>query len=317
MEPAVADAFLSAVRRLQNRINEVDLLSAVATGGINSIMAATRSGELGLLLLVSGVQDALQRTALATGQANASVLSEVLGVEFSFRATDPNAILYARQQSSLLVKQIEDDVREAIRIIVAAGQQYGLTVAEQATAIREVVGLPSVWASAPVNFGRELAAGEVSYERLLHDPRLPPAQRRGMRNRVKREIQDAVDSGRNLDPAWRASQVRRYAENLRSRRALNIARTETLQAANFGQRESWRQAQSENVLPQTARRMWVVTPDDRLRETHAEVPGMNPDGVPIDGGVYDTPLGPSGGPPLEVNCRCSEGLVFPGFEGVL
>jgi hypothetical protein len=59
-----------------------------------------------------------------------------------------------------------------------------------------------------------------------------------------------------------------------------------------------------------------VTPDDRLRETHAAVPGMNPDGVALDG-TFETPLGRSSGPPLEPLCRCGEGLSFPGHKGVL
>lgn len=316
MEPRVADAFLRAIRRLESRIDEVALLSALASRNLATIQAAVRAGELGVLLTTSGMTNLFQRTAVATGQANAEVLSGVMEVQFSFRAVDPNAVMFAREQSAQLVVEITDDLKEAIRIVVATGAQVGLTPVQQATAIREIVGLPSIWADAPLNFAEELRAGRFRRSRLLHDPRLPPRQRRGMRSRVIAEIEERLEAG-TADEAWITEQQRRYAENLRSRRALNIARTESIRSANFGQRESWRQARRDNVLPETATRHWIVTPDDRLRETHAAVPGMNPDGVPIDGGVYDTPLGPSSGPPLETNCRCSEGLTFPGLEGIL
>lgn len=315
-EPQVAQAFLRSVERLAKRIDEAVLRSALVSQSIEQVYAAVGANTLELLLLNAGLTEALERTATTTGQTGASILSDVLGVEVRFNATDPNAILFAREQSNRLIVAVTEDVREAVRIIVASGQAFGLTIDEQAVAIRQLVGLRPAHVTAPLNFARELREGTFRRSRLLHDPTLPPRQRRAMRRRVLGEIDEKLGSG-DVSEAWIAEQQARYADNLRSRRALDIARTETLRSSNFGQRENWRQAKRDGHLPETARRMWIVTPDDRLRETHAAVPGMNPDGVLIDSGVYDTPLGPSTGPPLEVNCRCAEGLVFPGLEGVL
>jgi hypothetical protein len=70
------------------------------------------------------------------------------------------------------------------------------------------------------------------------------------------------------------------------------------------------------VLPATARRVWIVTPDARLRPEHAAIPRMNPDGVGLDE-PFRTPDGDFLNPPIDPNCRCGVGLIFPGLAGVL
>jgi hypothetical protein len=83
-------------------------------------------------------------------------------------------------------------------------------------------------------------------------------------------------------------------------RAKVIAHTETMAAANEGQKQLWGQAVTDGYLNGGERMVWIVTPDDRL--------------CPICEGQEDTmvPLGqqfPSGGPPAHPRCRCTTGLV--------
>jgi hypothetical protein len=301
--PEVAAAYLRAVSRLQAGIDGAALESAIASGDLNQVVSAIGPTRLGAIFLGSdSLAEILEKTAKATGIAGAEVLSGALGVSVQFNRVDPNVVLYARQQSSTLVVAITEDVREAVRIVVAIGAAEGLTVRQQAVAIRQVVGLPPNWAAAPSSLARELKEGRFTSSRRLSAI-------------DKARIRKALRTG-TVTESFVDEMRAKYAASLTNRRALNIARTETLRSSNFGLREEWRQAQQQNVLPATARRMWIVTPDDRLRDTHAAVPGMNPDGVPI-GGAFQTPLGPSFGPPLEPLCRCGEGLVFPGRKGVL
>jgi len=56
----------------------------------------------------------------------------------------------------------------------------------------------------------------------------------------------------------------RYAQRLLNQRLLNIARTETIAAANEGQRQLWQQAIDRGDLTGRERRAWITTPDDRL-----------------------------------------------------
>jgi hypothetical protein len=302
-EPAVAASFLAAVGRLVDRIDEAALMAAVTSGRIDLISAAISPGDLsGILATDERLRRALLDTSQTMGRASAKVLSDVRGIEFGFSAVDPNVVIFARTQVAELVVAVGEDVREAIRIVVALGNEVGLTVEQQARAIREIVGLPPNWASAPVNLGRELRAGTFTSTR-----RLSATDKAQIRARLAKGTVDEAFIGRMQD---------KYAASLLNRRSLNIARTETLRASHHGQRMAWKQATREGVLPSTVKRMFIVTPDDRLRETHAAVPGMNPDGVGVDE-PFRTPLGYFMDPPIEPLCRCGTSLIFPGLSGVL
>lgn len=302
-EPAVAQAFLNAIAALVARIDDAALQSGIAALSLPEIEAAIGAEQLtGLLELSPALRDALYRTATETGRAGADVLSDATGLAVRFNAADPNVVLFARTQVGELVVGIGDDVREAIRLVVALGSQLGLTIEQQARAIRQVVGLPPNWAEAPLHLAEELRAGRFTETR-----RLSAIDKAGIRSRLAKGT---------MDEAFIDRMQVKYANSLRNRRALNIARTETGRAAIHGQQEGWKQAVKQGVLPRSVRRMWVVTPDDRLRETHRRVPELNPDGVGLEE-PFTTDLGPSMGPPLEVNCRCALGLMFPGYRGVL
>lgn len=306
--PRVAQLFTRAFARIQNQIDTTalrgildgaDLTDPATLANIQATVLVSRLGAI-----ISGdLQSVLLETMTATGSAGADVLSEATGLRFRFNDRDVNTVLFARTQTANLVVQVTDATKEAIRIITAAGADLGLTVDQQARAIREFVGLPPNWVRAPLNMERELRAGSTSVLRR----RWSAVDKAKIRSRIKKGT---------VDDAFVSQMRKRYTESLINRRSLNIARTETLRASHAGQREAWRQAVTEKVLPQTARRFWIVTPDDRLRDTHAAVPEMNPEGVGLDD-AFETPLGPSLGPPLEVNCRCGEGLQFPGQPGVL
>lgn len=84
-------------------------------------------------------------------------------------------------------------------------------------------------------------------------------------------------------------------------RAEVIARTESMMAANEGQREAWRQAVDNGWLDESTRRQWIASSDacpecDALDGEEADLGGNYPN----DGGE---------GPPLHPNCRCTEGIA--------
>lgn len=83
-------------------------------------------------------------------------------------------------------------------------------------------------------------------------------------------------------------------------RAEVIARTESMMAANQGQREAWAQATDEGLLPADAQREWIATSGacPECDDLDGEVVGLDEE-YPNDGGD---------GPPLHPNCRCTEGI---------
>lgn len=85
-------------------------------------------------------------------------------------------------------------------------------------------------------------------------------------------------------------------------RAQLIARTESMTAANEGQRQGWDQAVDAGLLPADARRVWIATdvgpcPICEALDGNEAMLGEEYDGE--DGGY---------GPPAHPNCRCTEGL---------
>jgi hypothetical protein len=85
-------------------------------------------------------------------------------------------------------------------------------------------------------------------------------------------------------------------------RATLIARTETMTAANEGQREGWAQAVDGGFLSENSRVAWIATSD-----ACPECEDLDGSERSLDGEYDDPDAGD--GPPLHPNCRCTEGIV--------
>lgn len=105
-----------------------------------------------------------------------------------------------------------------------------------------------------------------------------------------------------------ATQAQAYAQNLIQKRAVLIARTETLRAANTGQVDMWVEASNQGLLQtQNTVETWIVTPDDRLCQYCNAMDGAT---APVKGDFDGGGFGPLGNPPLHPDCRCTLGLDF-------
>ena len=290
--PQTARAWMRAVTRFQGTIDEKALRAALSAKSLVQINAAVGASSFGQMM--RDLEKPFARTATATGTASAKVLSEA-GFPMQFNAVHPNVVQFARDQAAALVVDVTDDVREAVRTVVALGAQQGLTVEQQARAIREVVGLPPNQARAPLRLGAEIRAGRAGR-----------ATRRRLSATTKAQIRSRVARG-TVTEAFIERVQKQYAASLTNRRALNIAGTESRRAANFGQSESWQQAVDQGSLPADSRRFWLPTPDERLSEEHARIPSMNSDGRGMNE-PFDTPEGSFMYPPSRTNCRCGIGL---------
>lgn len=302
-EPATAQAFLEAIEHVKDSVDLDRLRSAVAGGSLPNIEAAAGAGRLAAVILGGeALQSTLAETSTVTGHAATDILEDLTGVTSQFNARHPNVVLFARTQTAELVAQVSDDVKEAIRIAVASGSDLGLNLDQQARAIRGVIGLRPGHVSAPENLARDLREG---LEASATSRRLDAVSKQRIRSRIR--------SG-TVTPAFVEEMKDRYRFSLLNYRAQSIARTETHRAANAGQHEAWGQAARDGVIPQTAKRVAIVTPDERLRDTHAAVPAMNPGGVGLEE-PFQTPFGPLMFPPWEPECRCGVGMVFTGGIG--
>lgn len=226
---------LAAIDRLEPSLRRQVLRALDSLRGAVSLDALARALELGdqlaLERLISQLSRALQRAARTVQDAFQVGRSAAAQSRTSIRAaldtTNPFALRAAERTAAQLVTNVTSETRAAIRVVVTAAIEQGLTPREAARLIRPMFGLTQRQAQAVLN-------------------------------------QRARDEARGLDADRIAARAQAYADRLLRRRAEMIARTELMRASNSGQLEIWRDAQQQGLLGPNARKKWLVADDDRL-----------------------------------------------------
>lgn len=196
----------------------------------------------------------------------------------SFNVTSPQVLRAAQTLTANLVRGVTRESRNAIRRIIFNAVRDGIAPRDAAVLIRNVIGLTE-----------RQALSVAAYRSGLVQAKTPPV-------RLERL-------------------VGRLAERKLKDRALNIARTETMRAANRGQQLLWESmARDRLVDTRTFRQRWVTTPDDRLCPRCAPMDGQT---VHLGGSFEESQRGvlPSQrtafagetvqSPPLHPRCRCT------------
>lgn len=209
------------------------------------------------------------------------------GVAVAFDRSNPEAIRWAAEQSSLLIRGLTEETREAVREILARAIRDGIPPRQSARLIQQTIGLSTQQA---------LAVERVRQQILSNPGGLVKAGT--LRIRVPRG---------GASEAFVERRVAQYSGRLLAQRALLIARTETIRAAVAGQNLLWRQALAEGLLRGTERRRWIITPDDRLCPSCEAMDGEE---VGLDELFESDTLGAVDGPPLHPDCRCGLGLAI-------
>lgn len=202
----------------------------------------------------------------------AAATNRRLGAGISFDLTNPRALELIDTQAALLVQGITTESRAAIREVLRQGFLGNLDVPNMARRIRGSIGLTRQYATAVENYRR----GQIAL---------------------------------GVAPGVVERRAERYAQELLNLRATTIARTETISAANRGQQAVWEEARSQGLLdPVQTRRIWIVTPDDRLCPICEAIAAANPDGVGLTEPFQSPDLGAVMGPAAHPNCRCAVAL---------
>lgn len=202
---------------------------------VNEIADLIETGQLTQAL--AALPDLPDLRELRAALADLAVRSaDTVAVELGFALKNERAIRWATEHAARLVTGVNDETRSAIRDIIVRSQREGLNVRSQAQLIRDIVGLTQ----------RDARA-------------------------VERMVAGMTEDG--LADDFIARRRESMANRLLRRRAENIARTESIRSSNMGTQIGWRQAQDEGLLPQSARKVWIITPDQRLCELCAPLEG--------------------------------------------
>lgn len=211
----------------------------------------------------------------ATGvitRAGKEAISRLGLTEDAFHIQNPYTQEWLEENGAELVTRVSRDTREGIRNAVSEAIANEEAPRRLKDTIRDMVGLR-------------------------------PDQERAL----MRYAEGFPDEAEGTEAFHRAIQAE--ADRKWNYRAMTIARTETMRAANAGIAQSWEVARADGLLPDgLMARVWIAgTGDDRIctacEDLAGQVVGMDTPWVTLDGDEID-------GPPVHPNCRCTMGLVF-------
>lgn len=212
-------------------------------------------------------------------------------INLTYDPLNPATVAAQNATNDAISAGVENTAQATAEVILSAGLERGDRPEVIARALRETLGMSAQEATAIQNYRGALETGNLSpLQRALRDRRFDASVRRG-----------------GLTDEQIDRMVQRYAERYRAYRATRLARTETLRAANQGKRAAWNQYLAMTGRARdSVRRFWTTAGDELVCPICLPIPGMNPDGIPIDG-KYESPIGPIDAPPdPHPLCRCTE-----------
>jgi len=258
-------SFLSAVTETKEKVKVKEMAEGIERGNQTSVENSIDWVAFGAGLWA--FKKIFQNIINKAGEATVRRLSKRLKMELRFDLLNPRAVEFINRHTGELITQITEESRQAIQAIIRRAFEEGGHPYQQARKIRNYIGLTE----------RQMRAVDNYWARLAEDG-----------TRSLKRVNEMADS---------------YSRKLLRYRSKVIARTETMMAANEGQREAWRQAVDEGYLdPAEMEREWIYTPDERSCEQCMAMDGKR---APIEG-AYE---GGIVGPILHPQCRCTEGLV--------
>lgn len=239
-----------AVFEIRAAIDTAELASAVESGATASVLETMLEVDRLATLqfepappiadepprFFAQAEDVLFATIAASGNGAGDLLADGLDVPFEFNGRAPALRLYAREHARLIRGIMTEDIRDQVVDVLA----LDLEPVQKAEALQNIVGLPPNWTLAPARFAEELREGQTAAatSRVMGNPLLTPLLRARDAGRMSLEIERRIDADRVTEPWLRRIQAE-YSRNLVRARAMTIARTETIGAANEGMRQSW------------------------------------------------------------------------------
>lgn len=317
-EPAIAKAFMDAIKDITDRVQLKAIVDSLELGDINAALRAFNLEVSAFRTLERAIQQAYEEAGVAIMGALPTFKDERdarIVVRFDVRNLRAEAQL-AQHSSNLITRILEDQraaIRERLTEGLVAGQNPRSTALDivgrvnAATGRREggLIGLTQQQSRAVARAREELSSVETLSDYL---------QRQRRDKRFDRTIAKAIKTGTVPDAATRDKIVGRYSDSLLQLRGETIARTETMEAINTAQTEAWRQMNEAGAIPlEELRKVWVATRDSRTRDSHRYLNGV---AVGLDERFSNGLMHPgdTSGPASEViNCRCT--MVIRVMEG--
>jgi len=213
---------------------------------------------------------------------------------YAFEILDDDIAAQLRAYQDQLIVELTQEVRQFVYDTTISGVRAGLDSTAVAATVRDRIGLTSRLAMAVANYRAALERNDtgISLDRQLRD------------FTADAEVAAAAaPAGTRLSQQRIDQLVEAYAQRALDYRAMTIAQTESVRAANRGLHQSYMQAVTQGVFPHAA-----VTRYWRLGSNPCPIciaiEALNTDGVAVDAD-FVSPDGPIDNPPVHPSCYCS------------
>jgi hypothetical protein len=299
-------AFLIAVKALREDIDLTELELALSQNSTELIIGATKIDKLNDLLYGVGISPTgyiFSKELLTTFDMGANAAIANLPPEIqklvTFDFLGERAVRIMRESGADLVRELSIATQGGVRTALGDSMFLNRPIPDQARGLRQLVGLTDKQMQAVLNFRAQLETRQILGFTPPDERRLNAVEQ----SMVRRHMNTGYFDQTRID-----DMVETYYQRMVNKRALDIARTESLHAVNKGQLELWYQGFDQGLFTDALhRKFWIVTRDEKLRATHAAIPGMNPYGVQIRS-MFLTPFGlinsPGDANVNLINCRC-------------
>jgi hypothetical protein len=302
MDPKIARAFIAAIETIRTRVPAEQIARMIERRDFTSLENAFSGHFTSTEWQPYGA--AIQQAVLAGVKATSDTQGIVNGAQEDFQIAvglNPRLEQFALTMTSTRIREIDQTTRDTIRQVLQSGTTAGDDPFAIARRIRGSIGLT-----------RRQEAAVSNYERMLRALD-PEALDRKLRDR---RSDGTVDRAIRNDKALTEAQVRSLVDRYRDRyikyRANVIARTESIRAVQGAQWELFQDMINKGQIDaRQIRRTWINTGDGHVRNSHVQIPSLNPRGVG-QAETFTSPLGPilyPGDPSAvaanTIQCRCA------------
>lgn len=265
-EPAFRRLVAGTIALLRDGVTRADLARAIPAGpaAVLALVDLNAWRADAVNAWEPSLVDAYMKGAAAGAREANLRIGEKAPQQVPFNVMNPLALRWAQQSAARLVVEIDTSTREGLRDTIAEALEEGWGAETTANILLPMIGLTRQHEGAVMNFMISLLADGVAEETAT-------------------------------------AKATRYAEALHRYRAMNIARTEIMTAANEGQHRLWEEASDRGLLDL-----------DRLERQWMAVADACDECLPLDGETVGFDEAFKGGydqPPAHPSCRCVIGLV--------
>jgi hypothetical protein len=263
MRKEIINAFI----QLRNDLDMAALMRLFDAGDIEGAMALISEADVAASL--EGAVQTLKEAVVIAGESAATALGSYLGESIAFSLTNPEAVSFLEAYGAQMITNITPGTREAIRIALQQAYELGLTPAQAAKRIREMIGLTK--------------------PQIIQRQNLIDAMLEGGASQA--QVDEFIGK-------WTERKIRE--------RAKLIAQNELVEAGNAGQEMLWDQASAEGYIdPKKAKKVWITTSGDKVCKYCAPMDGVE---VGLNE-QWQTGLGPVSRPSqTHVHCHCVQAL---------